>query len=57
MVFNYTFNNISNMSDVSWRSILLVKETGLPIDNHRQTFSHSVVSNTPHHEWDSNSQL
>jgi len=37
MVFNATFNNISN---VSWRSVLLVEETGVPVDNHRPDTSH-----------------
>jgi hypothetical protein len=43
MVFNATFNNISV---ISWRSILLVEETG---ENHRavashwQTLSHNVI--------------
>ena len=32
MVFNTTFNNISV---ISWRSVLLVKETGVPGENHR----------------------
>ena len=51
MVFNATFNNISF---ISWRSMLLVEETGVPGENHRpavshlQTLSHSVVSP----EWD-----
>jgi hypothetical protein len=31
MVFNATFNNISV---TSWRSVLLVKETGVPEVNH-----------------------
>jgi len=31
MVFNATFNNISV---ISWRSILLVEETGVPRENH-----------------------
>jgi hypothetical protein len=31
-VFNATFNNISV---ISWLSVLLVKETGLPGENHR----------------------
>ena len=31
MVFNATFNNISVMS---WRSVLLVEETGVPRVNH-----------------------
>jgi len=51
-----TFNNISV---ISWRSVLLVEETG---ENHRsvasplQTLSHNVVSNTPCHDQTSNSQ-
>jgi hypothetical protein len=59
MVFNATFNNISV---ISWGSVLLVEETGVPGENHRpvasqwQTLSHNVVSSTPHHEQDSNSQ-
>jgi hypothetical protein len=46
MVFNATFNNISV---ISWRSILLVKEIGGPGENNRsvasrwQTLSHNVV--------------
>jgi hypothetical protein len=32
MVFNATFNNISI---ISWRSVLLVEETGVPGENHR----------------------
>ena len=31
MVFNATFNNIAV---ISWRSVLLVEETGLPRENH-----------------------
>ena len=31
MVFNVTFNNISV---ISWGSVLLVEETGLPEENH-----------------------
>jgi len=31
MVFNATFNNISVKF---WRSVLLVKETGVPRENH-----------------------
>jgi hypothetical protein len=55
MVFTATFNNISV---ISWRSVLVVDETGLPGENYRpgvsrwQTLSHNVV--LP--EWDSNSQ-
>jgi len=47
MVFNATFNNISI---ISWRSVLLVEETG---ENHRpaachwQTLWHNVVPSTP----------
>jgi hypothetical protein len=46
MVFNATFNNISV---ISWRSVLLVEETGelgknhRPVASHRQTLSHNVV--------------
>ena len=32
MVFNATFNN---SSDISWRSALLVEETGVSEENHR----------------------
>ena len=59
MVFNTTFNNISV---ISWRSVLLVEETGVPGENHRpaashgQTLSHNIVSSTPRHERDSNWQ-
>jgi hypothetical protein len=44
------FNNISV---ISWRSVLLVEETGVPGENHRpatshrQTLSHNVVSSAP----------
>ena len=50
MVFNATFNNITF---ISWRSVLLVEETGVPAEKHRpaenhwQTLSQSVVSSTP----------
>ena len=50
MVLNATFNNISI---ISWRSVLLVEETGVPRENHRpatshwQTLLHNVVSSTP----------
>ena len=37
MVFNATFNNISV---ISWQSVLLVEETGVPGDNHRPVTSH-----------------
>jgi hypothetical protein len=54
MVFNATFNTISV---ISWRSVLLVEETGVPRGNHRsvesheQTLSHNTVSSTPRHEF------
>jgi hypothetical protein len=60
MVFNATFKN---MSVISWRSVLLVEETGVPEESHRpvpslwQTLSSNVVSSTPRHEWGSNVQL
>ena len=61
MVFNATFNNISV---ISWRSVLLMEENGVPGENHRhvashwQTSSHNVVSSicTPPNERDTNSQ-
>jgi hypothetical protein len=37
MVFNPNFNNISV---ISWRSVLLVEETGGPEENHRPVTSH-----------------
>ena len=55
MGFNATFNNISA---ISWQSVLLVEETGVPGENHWpiannwQTLSHNVVSSTPYHERD-----
>jgi len=60
MVFNATFNNISA---ISWRSVLLMEETGVhgekhrPVSSHWQNVSHNVVSNTSRHVWDSSSQL
>jgi len=60
MVFNATFNNISV---ISWWSVLLVEETGVPGENHQtvashwKTLSHNVVSSKPCHERGSNSQL
>jgi len=53
MVFNATFNNISV---ISWRSVLLVEESGVPGENHRpvashwQTLLHNVVSSTARQE-------
>jgi hypothetical protein len=37
MVFNATFNNISALS---WQSVLLVEETGVPGENNRPGVSH-----------------
>ena len=37
MVLNATFNNVSV---ISWRSVLLVEETGGPGENHRPVASH-----------------
>ena len=37
MVFNTTFNNISV---ISWQSVLLVKETRVPGENHQPAASH-----------------
>ena len=64
VVFNATFNNISV---ISWWSVLLVEKTGIPRENylhvhvsvasHSQTLSYKVVSSTPCHERDLNSQL
>ena len=60
MVFNAT---LSNISAISWWSVLLAEETVVPGENHRpaashwQTLSHNVVSSTPRHEWDLKSQL
>ena len=59
MAFDATFDSVSVMLG---RSVLLVEEAGVPGENHRpvtshwQTLSHNVVSSTPRHEWDSNSQ-
>jgi hypothetical protein len=41
---------------ISWRSVLLVGETRVPGENHRQSASHNVVSSTRRHERDWNSQ-
>jgi len=37
MVLNSTFNNISV---ISWQSVLLVEETGVPGENHQPVASH-----------------
>jgi len=49
MAYSATFNTISA---ISWRSVLLVQETGQnhrPAASHRQTLSHNVVSSTHRH--------
>ena len=40
MVFNATFNNISV---ISWRSVLLVEETGGPGENHQSAASYQQL--------------
>ena len=37
MIFNAIFNNILA---ISWRSVLMVEETGVPGENHRPVASH-----------------
>jgi hypothetical protein len=60
MMLSATFINISA---VSWLSVLLVEETGVPGENHRpvashwRTLSYNVVSSTYRHELGPNSQL
>jgi hypothetical protein len=55
MVFNATFNNISVISP---RSVLLVKETRVPgetrrpVASHWHLLSHNIVSSIPYHERD-----
>ena len=55
MVFNATFNNISV---ISWQPVFLIEEdeNHWITASHGQTLSHHVVSSTPRHERDSNSQ-
>ena len=56
MVFNATLNNISV---ISWGSVVLVEETGIPRENHRPVASYwqtFITSNTPRHERGLNSQ-
>jgi hypothetical protein len=53
MVFNATFSNISV---ISWWSVLLVEQSGVPKETHRlvvghwQTLTHNVISSTPRNE-------
>ena len=56
MMLNATLNNISV---ISWWSVLLVEETGVPEKTNNQsqvTLSYNVVSNILRHERGSNSQ-
>jgi len=59
MVFNATFNN--DLA-ILWQLVLLAEVSGIFGENHRQvasygqTLSHNVVSSTPGHERDLNSQ-
>ena len=52
----------SNISVISWQSVLLVEDSGVPEDNqhpaasHWQSLSHKIVSGTPRHEQDLDSQ-
>jgi len=41
MVLNATLNNISA---ILWRSVLLVKETGVPGENHRPAINWTINS-------------
>jgi len=58
-MFNATLINISVLS---WLSVLLVEETVVlgenhrPVTSHWQTLSHDVVSSTPRHELNLDSQ-
>ena len=51
--FGLVYGALTNILVISWRSVLLVEETGVPGENHRpiasnwQTLSHNVVSSTP----------
>jgi hypothetical protein len=50
----YIYGAFKNISVISWRSVVLVEDTGVPGEIHRpvaghwQTLSHNVVSSTPH---------
>ena len=46
MVFDATFHNISV---ISWRSVLLMEETGVPGENHRPVASHRQTLSRTHH--------
>jgi hypothetical protein len=56
MVLNTTFNNISFIFVVVSFIGGGNRKNHRPVASHRQTLSHNVVSSTPRHERDSNSQ-
>jgi hypothetical protein len=41
-------NTSNNISVISWQSVLLVKETRVPIENHRPVASHNTLKSI---EW------
>ena len=45
MVFNATFNNISVLS---WRSVLMVKETRIPGENHQPAAVPQIIDKLYH---------
>jgi len=47
---------LSTIIQLHHGGVLLVKETGVTGENHRQTLSHNVISSTTRHERSSNSQ-
>jgi hypothetical protein len=40
MIVGFTTTTINSISVISWLSVLLVEETGVPEDNHRPVSSH-----------------
>ena len=58
----YDYGTFNNIPVISWQSVLLVEETGVPGESirpavsHSQTLLHKVVSSTFKHERESNSQ-
>ena len=40
MIVGFTTTTINSISAISWPSVLLVEETGVPGDNHRPVSSH-----------------
>jgi hypothetical protein len=45
MVFNATFSNIS---DISWRPVVVVEEAGVPGENHRPWASNCIPNIRPY---------